>query len=816
MPTHCRHGTPAVALWLAGTAAAMWIAVRAHYVADLSAFLPAAPTPEQAVLLDQLRSGAASRLVLIGIEGGADASEPGGRDAGDATAAAAVRADASRHLADAMRASGLFAAVDNGDRAGWEEAGRFIFAYRYALSPAVDAARFSIDGLREAIADAVALLGTPAGSMLKPILFRDPTGETVRIAEALMPARAPRVEGGVWVSRASPRAVLVATTKADGGDLDGQQQAIVTIRSAFAQAAPALHLQISGAGSFGVASRDRIKAEVGRLALLGSGLMVVLLALAFASLRSLVVALLPVATGVLAGIAAVSIGFGQVHGMTLGFGTTLIGEAVDYAIYFLIQARTASDDVAPATLGGVVSPPVETPVERWLRRSWPTVRLGLFTSLVGFAALVFAGFPGLAQLGIFSIIGLAAAAATTRFVFPVLAPRGAPGQGLRRQLGRFMQGAAAVLPRYRGAFAFAALAAVAALVFLPTPWRGVLSSLSPIDAGGLALDASLRADVGAPDAGTLIAVSAASEGEALEGAGAVGARRDRHVRDGALQGYDSPARLLPSAKTQGLRRAALPDSPTLAARLAAATEGGALPADRLEPVVADVQAARATPPLARSALDATPLAVAVDSLLLRGDGSHPWRALINLQVDEGGALDAARIRAAIADLPAARLVAVKAELDALYARYLQEAGWQAALGALAVIVLLAWHLRSARRLVVVAWAIAAATLIVLGALAASGAALGILHLVGLLLTVAIGSNYALFFDHLREQPDADPDTLASLLLANLTTVVSFGLLATSRIPVLQAIGAVVAPGTLLCLVLSAAFIARPHGKIALP
>jgi len=114
--------------------------------------------------------------------------------------------------------------------------------------------------------------------------------------------------------------------------------------------------------------------------------------------------------------------------------------------------------------------------------------------------------------------------------------------------------------------------------------------------------------------------------------------------------------------------------------------------------------------------------------------------------------------------------------------------------------------------------LAAAVLIVLAALAASGAALGILHLVGLLLTIAIGSNYALFFDHLRQKAEVDEDTLASLLLANLTTVISFGLLATSRIPVLHAVGIVVAPGTLLCLLLSAAFIARaapgePYGKI---
>jgi len=118
--------------------------------------------------------------------------------------------------------------------------------------------------------------------------------------------------------------------------------------------------------------------------------------------------------------------------------------------------------------------------------------------------------------------------------------------------------------------------------------------------------------------------------------------------------------------------------------------------------------------------------------------------------------------------------------------------------------------------------IAAASLVVLAALALAGVALGILHLVGLLLTVAIGSNYALFFDHLREQPDVDVDTLASLLLANLTTVASFGLLASSPIPVLQAVGIVVAPGALLCLVFSAAMLGRrdpsragSHGKIAL-
>jgi predicted exporter len=142
----------------------------------------------------------------------------------------------------------------------------------------------------------------------------------------------------------------------------------------------------------------------------------------------------------------------------------------------------------------------------------------------------------------------------------------------------------------------------------------------------------------------------------------------------------------------------------------------------------------------------------------------------------------------------------------MYQRYLREAAWQAALGAAAVLALLALHLRSARRLARVCQPIAAALLLVVAALAVGGVAMGILHLVGLLLVVAIGSNYALFFDHLRQQGRPDPDTLASLLLANLTTVLSFGLLALSSLPALHSIGQVVAPGALLCLVLSAVFI----------
>ena len=169
----------------------------------------------------------------------------------------------------------------------------------------------------------------------------------------------------------------------------------------------------------------------------------------------------------------------------------------------------------------------------------------------------------------------------------------------------------------------------------------------------------------------------------------------------------------------------------------------------------------------------------------------------------------AELRQAVADLPGARVVQVQPGLDQIYASYLGQARWQALAGALAVIALLAWHLRSARRLARVLLPLAASVILVLAGLTLAGADLGVLHLIGLLLVAAIGSNYALFFDHLQLRGSADADTLASLLMANLTTVVSFGLLATAKVPALAAVGLTVAPGALLSLLLAAAFARAP-------
>jgi predicted exporter len=782
-----------LALWLAALALCAWQIARTLFVADLGAFLPSRADSGQQVLIEQIRAGAPARTLFVGIDGG---------DAGS-------RAAASRALASAMRADPRFEQVANGEQDAWGAIGRWLFDERYRLSPAIAPERFTPEGLAAAIDEALSLLGTPAGAGLGRVIEQDPTGEVPRIAEDLLPPGAPRSEGGVWVAReggpGGGRALLLATLATDGADIDAQAAALQQVQQAFAPfAAQGLVLRLGGAPVFAVESRSRIESEIDRLALWGTGLMCVVLLLAFASLRALAFASLPVVTGVVAGIAAVGLGFGSVHGMTLGFGVTLIGEAVDYAIYYLIQARPRPGDRAGQGW------------RRWLDSGWPTLRLGLLTSVCGFSALLLSGFPGLRQLGLFSVTGLVAALLTTRYVLPLLMPDGAQGRGARAPLVAVGRAAMRMLPRTRVLWWLLSAAALLVLLQRERLWETELASLSPVTQETIALDAALRAElVAGADGSTLVVVQAADAETALQGAEAVARRLEPLVAEGVIAGFDSPARFLPSQRTQRERQAALPAPEALRAALGQATAGGPLPAMRLEPFEAAVAQARTRPPLTPEAMAGTPVAPLVRALLMtRPDGGTT--ALLPLQ-PAGGTLDGARVRAALQGLPSAQLLDVGRELGGIYGRYLAEAREQAMLGAAGVLLLLALALRRPRRLLAVAQPLLMAVLLCMGALALAGVPLGILHLVGLLLVVAVGSNYVLFFDLLAHGGgQADDDTLASLMLANLTTVLGFGLIASSSIPALSAIGWVVGPGALLVLVLAAAFAPRPAAGTATP
>ena len=769
----------ATLLWgLLALAAALLVA-RANYTADLSAFLPRSPTATERLLVQQLREGLAARLIMVAI---------GGSDSG-------TRAAVAAGIARRLRADPAFVAVNDGDPWGSDATEELLFEHRYLLSDSVTPQRFSVAGLHAAIGNALDLLTSPEGLLFKSRFTRDPTGEMPGILDSLA-APTPRTLDGVWASPDGQRALLLAETRAAGSDLDAQEAAGAAVARAFAAAVAALPgasgrvtLSMSGPGVFAVSARNTIRAQVIRLSLVGSLLIATLLYLVLRSVRALLLTFVPVVSGALAGIAAVTLGFDTVHGITLGFGVTLIGEAVDYSIYWFIQSRPGN--------GG----------DGWRQGVWPTIRLGMLTSVFGFAALVPSAFQGVAQLGVFSIAGLVTAALVTRFVLPAWVHRSLA----IRNLTPFGAGLERLLARLRPARVVLALVPVLAGLALYAHRDALLSrelaSLSPITSREQAADAALRADLGAPDARYVVVVSAQDLEAALAAAEAVTARLEGLVDAGVIGGFESPTHYLPSRATQRARQASLPPSAELATRLDEALKGLPVSASRLAPFLHDAEAARTAAPLTRTDFAGTPLAPALDALLdVDAVGATAFLPLTPADSGELSRSAIARLRTTVATAAPgeAQLLDLKSQADRVYAGYLRQAAVLSLAGfAAIVLLLLAAGLAPARVLRVVA-PLALAVLAVAGLLVALRERLGILHIVGMLLIVAVGSNYALFFDRMAHRPAAAaPLTLASLLVANLATVIGFGVLASSNVPVLAALGRTVAPGALLALLFAA-------------
>ncbi|HER34025.1 MAG TPA: hypothetical protein ENO19_00960, partial [Halothiobacillaceae bacterium] len=576
-----RRSFLALALWIGTLALAVAIIGQTRFTADMSAFLPATPTEAQRLLVEQLQQGGISRTFLIGIEGGT----------------ADGRAAASEALKMRLRDEPGFATVQNGGSEDLERARQHLFAHRYLLSPAVDTAHFSREGLTTAIGASIQRLNSPWGDMMADLFPRDPTGEMLQLLDD---DDGPSRCCGVWASTNGERTLLIAQAAASGADTDALARANDRIHATFedikTELGQTLRLTVAGSPAFAIAARDTIRSEVTGFSAASLLLVTLVLLAAYRSIRVLLAGLLPVASGVVIGIAAVSLGFDQVHGITIGFGTALMGEAIDYSIYFFVQSRQLDQ--------------ADVVQRHWVRHYWPTIRLGLMTSLIGFAALLFSGFPGLMQIGTYAMTGLVTAALVTRYILPLVGSRLPRGD-----IAGFGERLAPVLHGLRRLRVPALLAGAVALLIVVAGhdglWRGTLSGLVPIDPALEAAETRLREDLGSASPRYLIVVKGADRETALQRTERLTPILDRLVENGIVAGFHTPTDLLPSTATQRARQAALPTADTLRARLEVALTDLPVSTDRLDGFVEDVERQRAADPIDLETLRGTPLWLAV-------------------------------------------------------------------------------------------------------------------------------------------------------------------------------------------------------------
>ncbi len=798
MSPAARRWTLALAWALALAALGAFAAARLQASGDLRLFMPEPRTPEQRLLMHELGEGPGARLLLVALAG----------------APIEVLAERSRALRARLDGDPAFAFVGNGDD-GLEDIPEALRAYRYVLgAPRDDGAALpgqplDAAGLRAALASRLADLGSPAGMLVAPLLPTDPTLETLRVLEAWTPAHAPRLVDGTWASADGQLALLLVGTTAAGFDPPGQAAALQALRDAHAavlaeeaeaSGAPAEGtLEASGPGAFSVLMAGRTRAEASALGAAATLGLVALLALAYRGLALPLLGALPLASAAVVGLAATALVFGEVHGITLAFGFTLIGVAQDYPVHLFSHLR-----------------PGEAPRDA-VRRVWPTLATGVASTCVAYLTFFVTGVPGLQQLAVFTIAGLGAAALATRVGLPrVLGPRtrdvadAAWPARLQRGLAR--------LPRLRGLAPALAAAALAVIALAPTPWwEDDLGRLTPVPVELLQRDRALRAELGAPDVRWMLVLEAADAEGALAAGEALAPRLQALVEDGAIAGFDLAARTLPSAAIQAARQAALPTPAALAAALAEAQAGTPFRAGAFDGFLADVERARTQPPLRPADLAGTPLGLRLDALLLARDGRT--LALVSLTgVERPDAL-----AALAAEVPGLALLDLKATAESLAGAWRGQVLLALALAA-ALLSATVWiGLRDARRGLRVLAPMALGTLLVLAALHGAGVSLTLFHLVALVLAAGLGLDYALFFEHAAHARERAADdaaaaaaerrTLHALLVCTASTLLVFALLGLSSIPVLRAIGLTVGLGVVTHFTL-ALLLLRPRPSAA--
>ena len=151
-------------------------------------------------------------------------------------------------------------------------------------------------------------------------------------------------------------------------------------------------LMKSGIAIHAAEAAARAKIEITFISIISILGIILLYSLAFSSLLPLLLSLLSIALGWLTAFAICHYIFSGLHIITLVFGATLIGVSIDYSLhYFTKLYKQKGSDHRFRPIATIFS----------------AITLGLTTSILGYGSLLLAPLPGLNQVAIFSIMGLA-------------------------------------------------------------------------------------------------------------------------------------------------------------------------------------------------------------------------------------------------------------------------------------------------------------------------------------------------------------------------------------------------------------------------
>ncbi|CAE6744821.1 MMPL family transporter [Paraburkholderia domus] len=674
--------------------------------------------------------------------------------------------------------------------------------YRFGLlAPADRAALAQSNASRPALRDALAQrIYSPLHGGLTTSLADDPFGWLEHWLGGLPLATSNlELEDNMLVShRGAATSVLIVATLPGSAYESTTQHAVLAAlaqgESTLKQASPDVSVARTGAVFYAESARSASEHEVHLIGVASLCGIALLMMWVFRSPRLLLLGFVSTALGIVCALAVTMLVFGQLHLLTLVFGASLIGEAVDYSIQYFVVYLGAGRDWDS---------------RRGARAVRPALTVALATSLLGYAILTWVPFPALKQIACFAIAGITTAFASVLWLLPALLTR-APKHSPRR----LFAGAARVLKVWHRTIGGKRTWFVAALLLIVAVpgWLRLTSDddihlLIQRDPSLVAQEDKVREAVGVDNSAQFFVVRGETPEIVLQRAEALGAKLDGlNGTANKVGSYQSVAQFVPSAKQQNEDRALLAqhvfDDP--AALRATLLQAG------FKDEVADAWLAAYAKPQPLLTVDtwlAAPWSQPYKHLWL-GVVDSTTKAYAAVVIPQGVTPqnEPALIATAQA-LPGVVFVDKAASVSKLFGAYRVDSGWW--LGGALALVLVLLTLRYGREGGRVRGGIAV-TLPVLLAIGVTLAVFGYAHMplnlfnwLALMLVLGVGANYAVFLREGCLRADADLGAVwTGVLLSAATTLLSFGMLGMSAMPALKSFGTTLALGILVSVLLA--------------
>lgn len=545
-------------------------------------------------------------------------------------------------------------------------------------------------------------------------------------------------------------------------------------------------LLASGGALFSADSKIKAEKESLFMSAIGSTLTFLLIALLWRNWK-LSAILIPLFTGIMAGLAACLAVFGHIHALTLVIGTSLIGVLIDFPLHWLAASLY----------------PQTWQAQSQMQRIYKTFALSLTITATGYALLFFTPLAILQQTAIFSTAALFTAFASTALLLPPLLQH-LPYRP--NALSKWIEHLLILLRQSQKLNPNIRSVCLVMIVFLTligiaqSRWQDDIRNWSKLDTQLFADTQQIARIAQLPNTGQYLLISAANSDQLL------------HYHQHIAQQWQSD----PPLQTLSMYAMPLHTQQALKTQLASVLEQPHIYSDLIAIGIPEAQiqqalhAAITSPPISLTQ-SLTPLFAEsarqnyLGSIAGQEVSLLPFQASLN---NETLQKQIYQLNQELACQQCIRLIDTRQDINTLFTHTRNQAAWLKLLSIIGAWFVL-WKLFGGKKgslMLLIPLSSAAASIAILSY---CHIPLGLFPMFGLLLAAAIGLDYSIYALNMSE---ALPQKCAALCLASATTEISFIILCFSNTQAVAHFGLAVALGIGFNLLLTLLFLIKenPH------